>query len=55
MNAWEITAVSLSGISLLASVAIAVGYSMAGGLKLIPNFSEAYSALKFLMGSWYFE
>jgi hypothetical protein len=38
MNSWEITATTLSGVSLLASVAIAVGYAMSGGLKLIPNF-----------------
>ncbi|UVI32917.1 Tc toxin subunit A-related protein [Paenibacillus spongiae] len=39
MNAWEITALSLSGASTLLDTAIAAGYIMAGGLKLIPNFT----------------
>ncbi|KAH8745247.1 hypothetical protein BGZ57DRAFT_975557 [Hyaloscypha finlandica] len=38
MNAWEITATSLSGASLLLQAMIAVGYALSGGLKLIPNF-----------------
>jgi hypothetical protein len=38
MNAWEDTAVALSGLSLLGEGAIALGYALAGGLKLIPNF-----------------
>lgn len=38
MNAWEWTALGLSGASLLAETAIALGYTLAGGLKLIPNF-----------------
>jgi hypothetical protein len=38
MNAWEITATALSGASLLGEAAIAVGYILSGGLKLIPNF-----------------
>ena len=39
MNAWEITATALSGVSLLGETAIAVGYILSGGLKLIPNFT----------------
>lgn len=39
MNAWEITATALSGLSLLGEAAIAVGYILSGGLKLIPNFT----------------
>ena len=38
MNPWEITAVALSGASLIGEAAIAVGYILAGGLKLIPDF-----------------
>lgn len=38
MNAWETTAASLSGDSLIYSVAIALGYAISGGLKLIPSF-----------------
>jgi Tc toxin complex TcA C-terminal TcB-binding domain/Neuraminidase-like domain len=38
MNTWEITAVALNGASLLGEVAVALGYALAGGLKLIPNF-----------------
>ena len=38
MNPWEITAVALSGASLIGEAAIAVGYILAGGLKLIPSF-----------------
>ncbi|MCQ6557500.1 Tc toxin subunit A-related protein [Paenibacillus mendelii] len=39
MNAWEVTALSLSGASTVLDTAIAAGYIMAGGLKLIPNFT----------------
>ena len=38
MNTWETTAVSLSGASLIGEAAVALGYTLAGGLKLIPNF-----------------
>lgn len=38
MNAWEITAVALSGGSLIGEAAVALGYILSGGLKLIPNF-----------------
>ncbi|HEX6685156.1 MAG TPA: neuraminidase-like domain-containing protein [Candidatus Limnocylindrales bacterium] len=38
MNAWEITSVALSGTSLAGEAAIAVGYILSGGLKLVPNF-----------------
>jgi peptidoglycan hydrolase-like protein with peptidoglycan-binding domain len=38
MNAWEITSLSLASASALSQTAIAVGYALAGGLKLIPNF-----------------
>jgi hypothetical protein len=38
MNPWEITAVSLSGASLIGEAAIALGYILSGGLKLIPDF-----------------
>ncbi|WP_244222793.1 neuraminidase-like domain-containing protein [Cupriavidus lacunae] len=38
MNAWEITAVALSGGSLIGEAAIALGYILSGGLKLIPDF-----------------
>lgn len=37
MNAWEITAVALSGGSLIGEAAVALGYILSGGLKLIPN------------------
>ncbi|ASW53869.1 hypothetical protein [Plantactinospora sp. KBS50] len=39
MNAWEITATALSGVSLVGEAAIAVGYILSGGLKLIPDFT----------------
>jgi len=38
MTPWEIIAASLSGASLLTSVAISIGYAISGGLKLIPSF-----------------
>jgi hypothetical protein len=38
MNAWEITAVALSGGSLIGEAAVALGYILSGGLKLIPDF-----------------
>lgn len=38
MNTWEITAVALSGGSLIGEAAVALGYILSGGLKLIPNF-----------------
>ncbi|GGN81511.1 hypothetical protein GCM10011579_068170 [Streptomyces albiflavescens] len=38
MNPWEITAVALNGASLIGESAVALGYVLAGGLKLIPNF-----------------
>jgi hypothetical protein len=38
MNVWEGTAVTLSGLSLIGEAAIAVGYILSGGLKLIPSF-----------------
>ena len=38
MNAWEITANAFSGASLICLVAIALGYAISGGLKLIPSF-----------------
>ena len=38
MNLWEGVAMGLSGGSTLAETAIAAGYIMAGGLKLIPKF-----------------
>ena len=38
MNVWEGTAVTLSGLSLIGEAAIAVGYILSGGLKLIPAF-----------------
>jgi len=38
MNAWEITAVALSGGSLVGEAAVALGYILSGGLKLIPQF-----------------
>jgi hypothetical protein len=37
-NAWEITAFTLSSASTVIDIAIATGYVLAGGLKLIPNF-----------------
>ncbi len=39
MNGFEITALSLNGVSALAQTAIALGYSLAGGLALIPQFT----------------
>lgn len=45
MNPWEITALSLSGGSALAQAAIAVGYAIAGGLKVIPQFVAGGSGL----------
>ena len=39
MNAGEIVAISLGGVSAAAQSAIAVGYSLAGGLALIPRFT----------------
>ena len=38
MNTWETTAVALNSASLLGEAAVALGYALAGGLKLIPNF-----------------
>lgn len=38
INAWEGTALALSGVSALAETAIATGYILAGGLKFIPTF-----------------
>jgi hypothetical protein len=38
LNAGEITALALSGVSLGLEVATAVGYILSGGLKLIPTF-----------------
>jgi hypothetical protein len=38
MNPWEITAVALSGASLIGEAAIALGYILSGGLNLIPDF-----------------
>ena len=38
MNPWEITAVALSGGSLIGEAAVALGYILSGGLKLIPSF-----------------
>ena len=38
MNAWEITSAALAGTALAGEAAIAVGYILSGGLKLIPNF-----------------
>jgi hypothetical protein len=37
-NAGEITAMTLSGVSLALEAAVAVGYVLSGGLKLIPDF-----------------
>ncbi|MBE3200237.1 MULTISPECIES: Tc toxin subunit A-related protein [Parafrankia] len=39
MNGFEIAALSLNGVSALAQTAIALGYSLAGGLALIPRFT----------------
>ncbi len=38
MNAWETTSVALNTASLAGETAIALGYALAGGLKLVPNF-----------------
>jgi peptidoglycan hydrolase-like protein with peptidoglycan-binding domain len=38
LNAWEITALSLGGVSALAETGIALGYILAGGLAFIPSF-----------------
>jgi hypothetical protein len=38
MNVWEITATTLQGMYLAMSAAIALGYALSGGLKLIPDF-----------------
>lgn len=38
MNTWEIVSLSLSGASTIMDTAIAAGYILAGGLKLIPSF-----------------
>ncbi|MEV7099475.1 neuraminidase-like domain-containing protein [Amycolatopsis sp. NPDC051045] len=38
MSPWEITAVALNGASLIGEAAVALGYALSGGLKLIPNF-----------------
>jgi hypothetical protein len=38
INAWEITAIVLAGGSLLCQAAIALGYALSDGLKLIPSF-----------------
>lgn len=38
MNPWEITAMSLGGVSALAETGIALGYVLAGGLSVIPGF-----------------
>jgi len=43
MNPWEITALSLGGSSAGAQTAIAVGYSLAGGLAQIPRFTAGIS------------
>ena len=43
MNPWEITALSLGGISAAAQTAMASGYSLAGGLALIPSFTAGGS------------
>ena len=37
MNTWEAVAVTLSGLSLIGEAAVAVGYILSSGLKLIPN------------------
>ncbi len=38
MSAWDITSVALNGAALAGETAVAAGYALAGGLKLIPNF-----------------
>ena len=38
MNAWETTGVALSGASFAVSTSIALGYTLSGGLKLLPQF-----------------
>jgi peptidoglycan hydrolase-like protein with peptidoglycan-binding domain len=38
VNAWEVTSLTLGGISAAAETAIAVGYALVGGLALIPGF-----------------
>jgi hypothetical protein len=38
INAWEGTALTLSGLSALAETAIATGYILSGGLRFIPQF-----------------
>lgn len=43
MNAWEVTALSLSGASTAMDAAIAAGYILSGGLKLIPKFVAGVS------------
>ncbi|MDB4897522.1 MAG: hypothetical protein JWN15_3784, partial [Firmicutes bacterium] len=43
MNPWEITALSLGGVSAAAQTAIAVGYALAGGLAFIPKFTAGVS------------
>jgi hypothetical protein len=43
MNAWEITALSLGGVSAAAQTTIAVGYILAGGLALIPEIRAGVS------------
>jgi peptidoglycan hydrolase-like protein with peptidoglycan-binding domain len=43
MNAGEIVAVTLGGVSAAAQTAIAVGYALAGGLALIPRFTAGVS------------
>jgi hypothetical protein len=37
MNAWEITAVGLSGAALISQAYITLGYALSGGLALIPD------------------
>ncbi|MDH4244953.1 MAG: neuraminidase-like domain-containing protein [Nitrospira sp.] len=39
MNAWEVTALSLGGVSAIAQTAIAIGYVLAGGLAFVPRFT----------------
>jgi hypothetical protein len=43
MNPWETTALALGGVSAVAQTAIAVGYALAGGLALIPEFVAGVS------------
>jgi hypothetical protein len=38
MNPWEITSVALAGTALVIETAMAVGYILSGGLKLVPQF-----------------